>query len=423
MNGNAPSSQAIEKLKAIFFLGMKCNLVTLTGMVIVWIVLARTEWVTGFWENLFTIIVFAPVFMGDAICSYGLGRIKLELEKQWDDVQITQNGREAVNKYFYLWRAISFVPAILLAAVMLVSFQWPAEKVQLVKIAFFVGFSLHFLRNTMFMQKYFAPRIPGFGGKTLFKRSFLVASFFALAYLYLWFRPHASFSKLEILSVGIAYFIICAILQPLPTKFSLLKPGRRPKRRAFFGIEIIPESEIPASELGKITETYASSESEEQLSFCNFIRMPLLELPLFQASGRLCMDSNKKAVILFLFSEVRKTVHRSIVSWKGNSLFVTTDFGSPQAKFPATFDYKDYSKKLDLKQLLDEHFRDDAFDQIDESSVYLKLEAAVKEMIVFLETDSIAKKGGDISSANKEKLDTSSDIVNGEQNANELRTD
>jgi hypothetical protein len=302
---------------------------------------------------------------------------------------------------------------------MLVSFQWPIEKVQLLKIAFLISFSIHFLRNSFFMQKYFAPRIPGFGGKTLFKRSFLVASFFALAYLYLWFRPHAAFSKLEILLVGFVYFIVCAVLQPLPTKFSLLKPGRRPGKKAFFGIEVIHENEIQANELAQIEEAYAGSEMKEQLDFNNFIRMPLLELPLFQAHGRLFVETGKKVAVLFLFSEVRKTVHRSLISWKKEKLYITTDFGSPQAKFPANFFYKDYSKAESLKGLFNEHLQLDDFDLIDESNLYAKLESAVKEMIVFLETDSITRTTGQNNSnlSANEELDQTADIVIGEQNA------
>ena len=123
MNVTTSSSTGLDKLKAVFFLGLSCNLTTFTVCAITWIVMAKNGWVSGIWQTALTVLAFIPVFMADAIDNYVLGRIRLEHEKGWDDVQISVHGRQKVARYYQFFRILSIIPAYLLAAVMIASYS------------------------------------------------------------------------------------------------------------------------------------------------------------------------------------------------------------------------------------------------------------------------------------------------------------
>jgi hypothetical protein len=113
--------------------------------------------------------------------------------------------------------------------------------------------------------------------------------------------------------------------------------------------------------------------------------------------------------MLVLDSEVGRGVHRSLISFRDDEIFITTDFGSPQAKFPDSVKYQNYEKNLSASELLQQHSRLISEARVDnvKASICLKLENFVKNMIKFLETDAAAKRSRSLKSAedSQEKVD------------------
>lgn len=394
MNKLTSNPTSLDKLKTVFLLGLTCNLTTFAGCSLIWIILVKNDWISGFWETLFTVMAFAPIFMGDAINNYTLGRIRIEQQNGWDDVQISVSGREKVARYYKQYRLLSILPAYLLAAAVAAKFGADQATIQLLKTAFFAAFVINFLRATHFLQCFIAPRLPGYGGRTLVIRSFLTAAVFSSWFVYFWFHGPLPMSKLAIFGSGMLYFFINAVLNPLPTRFSLLRPGKPHSKAAFFTIEILNDEQlhaIPGTE--KIDPQSIKSLGENGLAFLGNLRMPLIELPLFQAWGSAMVSADGKTLLLLLASEVKKGLHHTLVSVCGNKYVITTDFGAGQAKLPAEVMYKPCEKGTSVKDLLACHnsMIDDNFEQI-APQAWPRLESLVKSVIRFLENETTQRR-------------------------------
>lgn len=394
MNQLTSSPTSLDKLKTVFFLGLTCNFTTFAGCTVIWVILAKNSWVSGFWEMLFTVIAFAPVFMGDAINNYTLGRIKIEQQQGWDDVQISVSGREKVARYYKLYRFMAILPAYLLAAAIVATFGAEPTTVKYLKVAFFVAFTLNFFRANHLLQCFIAPRLPAYGGKALAIRSFIIASIFAIWYIYFWFYEPQPMSKLAIFGSGSLYFLLNAILQPLPTRYSLLRPSKPRSRAAFFTIEILSEGQlqaIPGAE--KIDQTTLQPLFEMGFTFLGNIRMPLIELPLFQAWGKAMVSSDGKTMALLLGTEVKKGLHHSLIAVKGDRYVITTNFGAGHARLPTEVNYQPQERNYSLNDLLDCHKKaiNDDFEPIARQA-WPRLENLVKSVIRFLESETVQKQ-------------------------------
>lgn len=400
MNQGSTGNQAVERLKSVFMLGLTSNLTTFAGLVLVWITLTRQDLVSGFLTTLLTVLAFTPVFMADAINHYCLGRIRLEHRKGWDDVQITPKGRSFIAHNYHLFRVASIIPAFLLAAVMVSSFGLGGETLKMqLRMAFLAAFILHFLRSTWFLHSCVAPRLPGFGGRKLVLRTLVAAAVFAGWYIYFSGRisdPAAlRLEKSAILLHGIFYFFLNAFMHPLPTRYSLLRPGKTARREAFFTIEMLDEEQF--NELGnsaQIADTAAKFCSRLNFTAIGNIRLPLIELPLFQAWGRIFTAADRKSALLVFDSEVGRGVHCSLISFKGERVFISTDFGTPQAKFPANITYQNLKSPLEPDALLQKHaaLLSDIEPELIDGSVAARLEALVRSVVKFLEKDAAANR-------------------------------
>ncbi|GAB4270320.1 MAG: hypothetical protein Kow0029_06960 [Candidatus Rifleibacteriota bacterium] len=392
----AAGNQAVDKIKSIFLLGVSSNFTTLFGLVLVWIVLAKNEWVSGFWDTALTTLSFAPIFMSDAINHYVLGRLKLEHYKGWDDIQVTSRGRSRTSQNFHVFRIASIVPAYLLAGIFIASLGARDETVRTMKLAFLAAFILHFFRSTWFLQSCIAPRLPNYGGKRLMWRTFLIATIFFIWFLYLWAYADYPFTKTAIFVSGIFYFFLNGFLHPLPTVYSLLKPGKISRKDAFFSVEVLDDDQLGALDnYANIAAVANNCIAETGFAKNLNIRLPLIELPLFRSWGIVLADAERKNFLLVLDSEVKKGVHRCMIAFSQEKIFITTDFGSPQAKFPEFVIYQTVEKNITAKEMLEKHVELCSQSQIEKTadSICLKLETFVKNMIKFLETDSLAKRG------------------------------
>jgi len=391
MNVTTSGSTGLDKLKAVFFLGLTCNLTTFAGCAITWVVMAKNGWVSGLWQTAITVMSFITIFMADAINNYTLGRIRLENEKGWDDVQISVQGRQKIARYYKFFRILSIIPAYLLAAVTLVSFSESKDLAQGLKLAFLFAFVINFYRSVWFLKRHIAKRLPSFGGRILIGRSLIIAGSFTLWFLYLWYLPAQTLTLSQIVGSGLIYFFISAAMHPLPTRYSLTRPGRPIAKGTFFKTEVIDDDQLDslpgAAEIG----------GEMRQSFINIgfspignIRMPLIELPLFQAWGQALMADNKKTLLLLLACEPHKGVHRCLITSQSGKHLITTDFGAQQARFPDNIEYKPFERKLSSEDLFKQH-RSRIAENSDElpGQPWQLLEALVKSVISFLESENV----------------------------------
>lgn len=417
MKQSGVSNQAVERLKSVFMLGLTSNMTTFAGLLLIWILTARSELVSGFLNTLLTVLAFTPTFMADAINHYCLGRIKLEHIKGWDDIQITPESRSQIAHHYQLFRIASIVPSYLLAASALSALGLASAEIELnLRLAFLAAFILHFARATWFLHHCVAPRLPGYGGRKLFWRSSIAILAFAGWFGY-YSSQVATLSEKSVYSAsafiflsGVFYFFLNAFMHPLPTRYSLLRPGKVTRREVFFAIEVLDQEQFAALN-GVDAINAAAEECRRVLHFekISNIRMPLLELPLFQAWGNIFIDASGKTAMLILDSEVARGVHRSLISFVGDSIFITTDFGAPQAKFPPGVTYCNLNRNLSATELMQKHQQQLGSADPDNirNSVCLKLEHFVKSMIKFLEKDANANKikpenTGEINESNSE---------------------
>lgn len=406
MNQLTSSSTSLDKLKTVFLLGLTCNLTTFAGCTAVWIILAKNEWISGFWQTLFTVMSFAPVFMGDAINHYTMGRIRIEQLNGWDDVQITSVGRASVTRFYRFFRILSILPAYLLAAAIAAGFGAQTEVVIQLKTVFLLAFALNFFRSTMFLQSYIAPRLPSYGGRTLAIRSFLIAGVFALWFVYFFNQPAQAMSKLGIFGHGMLFFFLNGAMNPLPTRYSLFRPGKPASKAAFFTIEVLSNEQFSALPMSGEIEAAALKLPERHFKPLGNIRMPLLELPLFQAWGKVFLDEAQKTMVMLLATEVKNSTHTTILSPATDGWHISTNFGAPQARFPEKFVYRSHDKSETLDKLLKEHAdKLPAGDKTFAEPPWSQLESVIKSIIRHLETEA----GRSRASAEVKLPDASSD--------------
>jgi hypothetical protein len=393
--------KAVERIKSVFLLGISSNFTTLAGLVLVWIILVRSQAVSGFWPTLLMVLSFTPIFMADAINNYCLGRVKLEHDKNWDDIQITRKGRQAVAANHHIFRVASIIPAYLLAGAVLAQLIAPGEIQVKLKMAFLAAFILHFSRATWVLNSCIAPRLPGYGGRRLFWRTLISAVAFYFWFVYFFGKLDHAVENSQLISAGLVfvngmfYFLLNAFLHPLPTRYSLLRPQHPLKKEAFFNVEILDDLQLKNLKNSQaIHEICAKICSETVLIKHENMRLPLLELPLFHAWGTALACNDGSAVMLVLDSEVKKGIHRSLISITSDGhTIITTDFGARQAKFPKNISYKSCAKELSAQELLNLHRQFLAGRQTEnlKSGTAGKLENLVKSIIKFLETNAASK--------------------------------
>ncbi|HEY9070778.1 MAG TPA: hypothetical protein VIV61_11035, partial [Candidatus Ozemobacteraceae bacterium] len=328
-----------DKLKATLMLGIGSNFSTMAGILAGWVILGRTGWIDGFWSQILFALLLAPIFMGDAINAYVLGRIRLDALHGWDDVQITDEGRRALGRMHFFWRTLSFLTAASLAALFLVSRSPEPVRFETVRVLFPALLFLHAARCFHTVHAYIAPRIPAFGGMALVKRFALAGGIGIPWVCWLTLRDVAPEAWWSMILHGIVYFLISGWLQPLPSKFSVFQPSGSGRRLPRLVVEPLRGGLAEPAVSGDVRREAERWQADHGFALLSDVRMPLLEMPLFEATGTALASADGRSVLLLLQSEVRPRPHRTLVSWIESKALVTTDFGATTARFPGGITY------------------------------------------------------------------------------------
>ncbi|MBI3038927.1 hypothetical protein HYY75_07760, partial [bacterium] len=310
------NSKVSEKFKANISVGFGANFFTIGGVLLSLIILSKTNWVIGFYNQVISSLCLAPIFMGDAINSYWLCRIRMEGEKGWNDILVTPEGALGLKKLHLFWRALSMLPALVLALVFLTSLSENPTSFFFLKPVFLLFFILHFIRCFHSAYHYLAPLFPSLGGRGFVKKILIMGGIFSIWASWIFFRdPALPFSNLGFVFHGTFYFLFCGSLHPLPSKFSIFQLKPRGKPVIIKAIEPLP------NELGKdflLDETASEVKKwaiQGNFISSGFLKMPLLEMPIFVAVGEALIAPNNKTLLLILKSETQERWYRSVISW------------------------------------------------------------------------------------------------------------
>lgn len=349
------SASPAAKIKATFILGLGSNFSTMGGVLAAWILLSRTEWVAGFWWQLFHALLLAPVFLGDAVNAYVLGRISLDTQYGWDDIRITEEGRRALSRLHYPWRALSLATAASLAALFLTSYSPDPSAYAWVRYVFPALLFIHAARCLYTIKAYISPRLPSYGGTALIRRALWAYLAGTVWVGWLLTRPMEPSPWWAVALHGLAFFLVAGWLQPLPSKFSVFQPGGSGRKLPKLVVEPLRGGVGLPAISGDVRSEEARWKSEHGFVPISDVRMPLLEMPLFEAAGTALAASDASSLLLILQSEVRGRPHRTLVSWMDGKAFVTTNFGATTARFPSGITYLSRSADEAAASFLEAH--------------------------------------------------------------------
>lgn len=358
MEGSIPKNLHLDKVKANFVLGFTSNFMTLAGIVAAWIFLVRLELVDSFWQMLLTTFALIPALMGDSMDAYVLGWISLETKNNWNDVRITPEGRAFLMKGNALWRALSIATTVCLCAIFLTSLLPDAQAWKWLTWAFTVLLSLQVLRCHITIFLHFAPVVPIFRGRFLRYRVAATVISSILWLLWLHSREAVPFSKWSMIGHGTLFFLLSAVLHPLPSKFSIFRIPLEPAIPVPEKIEwVTDEKLIPGFSDPRMIKERELWTSQSNFLPLGFLRMPLLELPVFGAGGQIFLSPERNALFLLLKSDIHQRHHRTLVSCLGNKVLITTDFGAPDLRLPEGFDYVNQPPATTAADFLSAHQR------------------------------------------------------------------
>jgi hypothetical protein len=326
--------QMLEKLKLTFALGMGANVPAITGVVFCWVILSKLGWADHHGVSpVVTAFCLAPLFLADAVDHYVLNRVRIDVAKGWEDIQVSEAGKKSLCTYYGVWRSLSFVSAASLAAVLLGTLSPDPASFRYLTWVFSACFLLLMARWQYVVWAFITPVVPSFAGAAFRRRLVLLSAAGLALIIWLLSRPEAVISRLGMVACGTLYLALCGILHPLPSKYSIFQPGRASRPRILTAIEPIdPDSPALSPTIDLEARPWIA---EQGFHLVGALQMPLLELPLFVAQGKAYLDAERQELLLVLQSEVRGRVHRSLLSWNTDgTLDFTTDFGAPDARFP-----------------------------------------------------------------------------------------
>jgi hypothetical protein len=341
MESTIGSDNAWEKLQANFALGLSSNVFTLAGVVGAWIFLAKAEWVHGFWDQLLLCVSLAPVFMGDTINAYVCGRVVLESQRNWDDIKISPAGKTQIGRWHKVIRLLSIGNALVLALLLIHGLSPNPEAWMILKPLFLTLTVVSIARSQWFYHAHIVPLVPRLSGAPFFRRLAGILVGATIWGVLLWRRDIFPVSRLGVIAHGTFYFLLCALLHPLPSKFSIFRMPKNTRQAPPTGVEPVSAEKVTFLQEPLIRQEL---ETWNQLGFTDgwrLIRMPLLELPLFEACGTCVRHQDGKTLLLILRSDVKTRIHRYLISWSPEKAFVTSDFGAPEAAFPGVVSYQD----------------------------------------------------------------------------------
>lgn len=349
------NTDTFDKLQANLNLGLGSNFFTIGGFLAAWIMLERTGWVDDWWHKILVAFSLIPVFMGDALNAYFLGRIRLERDKGWLDVQMTPEGKDLMVRFYYFWRGLSLTTTALLALILLCGHSPDPARWKWLSIAFPVIFLVHFLRGQYTVVSFYGPLVPTYTLENQKKKIALLLLVSSTWLYWLYQREPGPFSNWSCIGHGMVFFFLNSFLHPVPSKFSLFRLHDSGKPRVLEKVELLETEQV---DFVQAPEMVAELSLWEALGFSRNIgscRMPLLELPIFHAVGQAFVSEEQRCVLLLLKTDLRPRPHRTLLSWAGDRIYITTDFGAPDARFPGEVTYANLPLTSAPEPFLKEH--------------------------------------------------------------------
>ena len=220
MQSSTSDNSGFNKLKTILFHAISCNRTTLFGCIIVWVFLQHQQITDGFTDTLLATLCILPFFMGDAVSSYVLGRINLEIKNDWDDIKIAYPVKQRISKLFPIYRGIAIASSYILAlcAILLMSrSSLLTSEIKYTALGIFIVNTIICLHT---MITGMLPDTPEIAKKMLYIRVGIIVIVSAiLSYTAL---STTVVTRSTVLFGGIIYFALCGMMNPLPSKGSLL---------------------------------------------------------------------------------------------------------------------------------------------------------------------------------------------------------
>lgn len=387
------NGSTVDRFKSLFVLGISCNFTTVAGLIFVWVILSKYVGLEGLFSSFFAVAVFTPVFMGDALNCYTLGRIKLDAEKKYNELVITAEGKERAAKSYRLYRAVSAMSAYLLAGTIIASSFDDPEKYGWLRIVFLMAFAVHFLRANYFINRFISPVCRAFQGKVARNRIIIILGIFFVWYYYLFTTAVEPMSGLQIASVGFVYFVINAMLHPLPSRLSLFSNRSKNFKPLVAKVTEIDDTELLASRTGKAIKAIA----DEILNSGNYtllsnIRMPMPELPIFESIGSLLLSKEKNSLLFVFSTELKPKVNKKLITISDGKYYITSDFKSPGNMYPEQIIYG-YCDSNTLDDIAQKHFSEpfEAVDELEKGALG-KLEKMLELTINHLKTHKSTDK-------------------------------
>ena len=221
MQSQTSDNSGFNKLKTILFLGLSCNYTTLLGCIVTFVLVQHLGIVSEFFSAILLTACIAPFFMGDAVNSYVLGRIRLEAKNDWDDIRMTPQSKERISEYFNFYRGISVVSSYSIVALIILSIakhQIP-EWLTIAVIAIAV---IHFGLCFMHILTGIAPVIPSYKKLGMLHRIMFLLIFGGLWYWAFQMQDFSGINYTFIFISGLLYFMANGMMTPLPSNGSLL---------------------------------------------------------------------------------------------------------------------------------------------------------------------------------------------------------
>lgn len=293
-----PINSSLPKFIQILKVGMASNFTTFAGVVIIYILLEKSSNLDNFWQKLFTALVFVPLFMADAINAYFINRIKLDYQNNWNDIYITDYGKNFIIKWSKILRFVSFLSVTSFA--LLITFRFFSNLLSYIYFLyiFILLFILQSISSFVIIGKFIQPSINLFCKKNLLIRFAVSYGFLSFIIYYLVVKV-TTISKIDIFIIGAVFFFIWSWFHPLPTKY-LYKSSK-----------FIPDLNIYSlsfTELNAADLAYLNSISKiwkDRLNFTSlgYFKIPFLQMPLVQVISEILISEDKKHLLQVIVSD------------------------------------------------------------------------------------------------------------------------
>ena len=221
MQSQTSDNSGLNKLKEILFLILSCNHTTLIGCALTWVYIQNNQLIDYWFDSLIFVLCLIPMFMGDAVNNYVLGRIRLEAVHNWDDIRMETKVKDGIAKYYKVYRGISILASYGLASLNLFVLSHKPVP-QWLKITIITTAVIHFIRCAITIHTGIASIIPYYKKNGLLHRMFIML---AISGLWFWLFSNQTFNRINLLFIFVSslfYFVACGLMHPLPLNGSFI---------------------------------------------------------------------------------------------------------------------------------------------------------------------------------------------------------